>query len=152
MTCRTKKEQKHYQKLWYIAFKKHSATKIEKECAIKELLKFHRIPLTKEQLKLNKNIRSQKYRNQKRLLLSKYVGDKCYFCKYTSRLICHEKNGDKHQDLHSMGRRQLEEYISNNEDKYVRICFKCHKAVHWCLKFLRLKWKDIEKIQILMGT
>ena len=30
-------------------------------------------------------------------------------------------------------------------NKYTRVCFKCHKSVHWCMDKLGMSWEEIEK-------
>lgn len=70
----------------------------------------------------------------------------CLFCGYDKRLICHRKDGNSHEKLSSLGLRALKNELEIGE--YVRVCFKCHKAIHWCMDNLGMRWEDIEKYMV----
>lgn len=38
----------------------------------------------------------------------------------------------------------LKNLVRINKTEYVRLCYKCHKAVHWCMDNLSLNWEKIE--------
>lgn len=38
---------------------------------------------------------------------------------------------------------EKEHQIEMKSGEFVRLCFRCHKAVHWCMKYLGLSWEQI---------
>lgn len=41
----------------------------------------------------------------------------------------------------------LKELKTIDNDSYVRLCYYCHKSVHWCMEVLNISWKEISNIQ-----
>lgn len=50
------------------------------------------------------------------------VGDSCYLCGDTRWWLCHEKYGKKHPSSLT--------YIRNHREDFVRLCPRCHNAIH----------------------
>ena len=102
-------------------------------------------PLTETERKSRQIIcthKKNKVYNSKRIELKrKYLGDECFFCKYTHRLLSHRKDGEKHKLFNFMGMVQLRAALETGQ--YVALCFHCHKAVHWCMGKLGMTWEDI---------
>ncbi|MFH0929457.1 MAG: hypothetical protein V1818_03820 [Candidatus Aenigmatarchaeota archaeon] len=88
---------------------------------------------------------NEKVRARKSSILKERLGDKCYFCLYEKRLTCHRKDGKAHKQFCSMSLGAFKNELDKNADKYVRVCFKCHKAIHWCMDKLKLDWREIER-------
>lgn len=67
------------------------------------------------------------------------LGRKCCICacSETRVLIGHEIHGNSHR-----GNRSYQEYQRRPQD-FVCICRWCHRAVHWCMKYLDMKWTEI---------
>ena len=89
----------------------------------------------------NKRKWNKHTREIKKNLLDKYLGIKCLFCSHKERLIAHRKDGKPHKKLYELSVKSLEKEISKGQ--YVRVCFKCHKAIHWCMKHLNMTWEEI---------
>ena len=88
---------------------------------------------------------SQRLRAQtKRKFLLHYFGDTCKVCKFESRITVHRKDGTSHKDFRNMSWKELNTVVTADSDKYVSMCHKCHKHVHWCMKVIRMNWDDIE--------
>jgi heterodisulfide reductase subunit C len=87
---------------------------------------------------------NMRFKAKKRGIIKEYLGDKCLFCKYMSRLTIHNKKGQPHQRVFEMRLEDMINALKSNE--YVFVCFKCHKSVHWCMKHLHLTWTDIIKL------
>ena len=86
---------------------------------------------------------SRKLKQKKRALTDLIVGGKCIFCKFEKNLICHRKDGQKHDHLKRLKLDEfIEELLSN---QYVRLCLICHKHVHWCMDHLKMDWAEIEQ-------
>ncbi len=89
----------------------------------------------------------RKKRKNLKAFLDELVGRKCYFCGFEHRRIVHTKSGVEHKDFASMTKEELLE-VESHKDDYVCLCFMCHKAVHWCMKHLKLTWKEIEGLVV----
>jgi hypothetical protein len=85
-----------------------------------------------------------KRRKRKAEVVSQCTGVMCLFCGYGKRLIAHRKDGSAHKRFESMG--EKEHRIEMESGAYVRLCFKCHKAVHWCMNHLGLDWNQIVEL------
>lgn len=60
--------------------------------------------------------------------------------------MVHRKDGQTHKKFSLMG---LPEYTRElMTGAYVRVCFRCHKSVHWCMEHLNLTWEDIKELRI----
>lgn len=122
---------KAYKKGWYQRKKAGLPTKITLTL------------LDDEQKRKRKLALKKKTREKKKRLLNEILEDKCFFCGYDQRLICHRKNGEPHIKLSELGLQLLKSEL--NTGGYARVCYKCHKAVHWCKDKLNMCWKDIEQ-------
>ncbi|UCH05385.1 MAG: helix-turn-helix domain-containing protein [Candidatus Thorarchaeota archaeon] len=71
-------------------------------------------------------------------------GDECYFCgpmPAEKRLVIHRKDGESHR----RGILWSEEHLQRMDpDEWQALCQKHHRYVHWAMKYLGLKWNDIE--------
>jgi len=72
-----------------------------------------------------------------------HIGNNCFFCHFEKRLICHRKDGRKHEDILNMKLKQVIKEVKS--DQYVRLCFKCHRHVHWCMEQFDMNWTEIER-------
>lgn len=94
---------------------------------------------TREQkIEIQRNIRKKK-----KELINKILGDRCLICGYNNRLTRHQINGKKHKLFSEMSIKELKKYIEINYIYFVSLCFKCHKHVHWCMKYLGMDWEEI---------
>ena len=77
--------------------------------------------------------------------LMKEIGSSCFFCGYVPKQkqwnLTHRKDGKKHKLFGAMNIKELQEI---NPKEYVRLCGRCHMAVHWCMKYLNMPWGEIE--------
>lgn len=97
--------------------------------------------LTEEEIKEHKKINNQNCRNKKKGIIKKYLGERCVICKYGERLITHRKDNKKHKILMGLSIQNMINELKS--DKYVHVCFHCHKGIHWCIKYLGLSWEEI---------
>ncbi|MBR9682210.1 MAG: hypothetical protein GOV02_00910 [Candidatus Aenigmarchaeota archaeon] len=125
---------KEYKHAWYQRKKEGLPTRTKKLLTEKE---------RKERNLQVKRKSNKKMRMKKGDFLKKKLGDKCHFCGYNERLTCHRKDGKTHKLFSDMSLGALQKEMKN-PDKYIRVCFKCHKAVHWCMKKLNMKWREIQ--------
>lgn len=70
----------------------------------------------------------------------------CFFCKFQPKekgqwTVIHKKDGKEHKIPSSWNIKDLQMI---NPNDYVRLCGRCHVNVHWCMKYLKMNWKDIE--------
>jgi len=72
-----------------------------------------------------------------------HAGTECLFCGYKDRLVTHRKDGQPHKPFHMMGRAEYKIHLESGE--YARVCFHCHKGVHWAMKHLSLTWEEITR-------
>lgn len=85
---------------------------------------------------------------KKQNMIDKAFGIKCFFCyklRGQGKHFTHRKDGAKHAALPKMSVEKLKEEIEKNSMKYVLLCYHCHKSVHWCMKVLKMSWKNIIK-------
>lgn len=69
-------------------------------------------------------------------------GSSCIICgrgKKSSRMICHQKYGKKHNCVNLT-------YAVNHPEEFVRLCYACHKGVHWVMKYFKMTWEGIFSI------
>jgi len=86
-------------------------------------------------------------RRVRRLLeVEENLGKECFFCTFTERLQCHRKDGTPHKRLESMRVSEFTQAMRSGD--FVRLCFRCHKSVHWCMKYLHLSWQEIATIYV----
>ena len=85
--------------------------------------------------------RNNKYRNKKKDIISSYLGDSCFFCDYKRRLVTHRKDGNSHEKLINLKINLLKQELETNN--YVYVCYKCHKAIHWCMIYLGFDWDKL---------
>lgn len=97
--------------------------------------------LTEEEIRERKRQINGLHRKKKREIINKYLGTKCLFCKYERRLITHRKDNKKHIRLMHLSLNNLTKELK--DEKYVYVCYHCHKGVHFCMKYLGLTWEEI---------
>ena len=104
-------------------------------------------PIFTNEERISATLKSRKNANERRRariknFLALIFGDKCFFCGFKHRQLIHKKDGTKHKDFRSMRNEELLE-VKNKKNEYVRVCPKCHKSIHWCMKYLNLTWNEI---------
>lgn len=105
-------------------------------------------PMTDEERKERKRQTSREFSMRKsqerKEAILEFIGRICFFCGVDNierRLSSHRKDGTKHTDFYNMNKEMFNVQVRNNE--YVRVCYKCHKHVHWCMDKLNMTWDDI---------
>jgi len=85
--------------------------------------------------------KQRQYRERKKGEALDLYGRACLVCGYSNvkGLLWHEKSGKSHR-----GRRGYMEALKD-PDKFVLLCYLCHKGVHWCMGWLGWTWERIEK-------
>lgn len=134
MPFKNPKVLKKYQKEWYKRKKEGLPTKTKTN-------------LSPEAVRKNKSLRKKIWNKQNRQtknqIIKKELGNKCLFCGYGLRLVCHRKDGRTHRKFSDLTVEKLQKEVETGN--YVRVCFKCHKAVHWCMERLGLTWDEIKE-------
>ena len=110
-----------------------------------------------QKIKRNEYIKSDKYKNmrcnaqnkrnasKREVLLSK-IGDECLICKFKDRITIHRKDGNNHKDFRDMSWDEINDIVTTDKNKYVSVCYKCHKNIHWCMKYLGMTWNEIYQL------
>lgn len=83
--------------------------------------------------------KQREYRKRKKEKALDLYGRACLLCGYlrVERLLWHDKSGEGHR-----GRPGYIEALKD-PDKFVLLCRVCHAGVHWCMKYLGMKWDEI---------
>ncbi len=82
----------------------------------------------------------KKYRQAIRDKALKMLGNKCFLCERNNKLEFHKKDGQPHNSAKALA-------VLENPKEFVLLCVQpCHRGVHFCMKFLGMKWEDFEKI------
>jgi len=81
-----------------------------------------------------------------RIISKRILGDECCICKSNRSLTVHRKDGFTHRAFELIGVKKFEEELMSGE--YVRLCYSCHKGVHWVMKFFGWQWDTIYKLAI----
>lgn len=80
-------------------------------------------------------------RDVRRSLANSLVGDECLLCGYADRLIIHRMDGEAHKPFASMPDAVFLDNLKSGD--YVRLCFHCHKGVHFCMDKLGMTWNQV---------
>lgn len=93
--------------------------------------------LSDEELRQHKIDYKKKWLQRKREEGNKVFGTICFLCGGNVNLCLHEKSGTPHQ------RSCTERIALKNPDQWVKLCYPCHKAVHWCMEHFKMSWEEI---------
>lgn len=97
--------------------------------------------LPKEERKRRMLERSKKYRKQVEERVNEVLGKECFFCNSKRCLQCHRKDGKPHKNGGNNGKN----IAIKNPKEFVRLCYSCHKGVHWVMKWFNMNWETILK-------
>jgi hypothetical protein len=78
-----------------------------------------------------------KWRQNKREEADKVFGTKCSICNSKINLCLHEKSGKIHNTSCTAS------IALKNPKEWVRLCYPCHKAVHWVMTHFKMSWNEI---------
>lgn len=98
----------------------------------------------------SRNIAAKEWRMKNDIILKRVVdsvvGDSCFFCESVIKLQCHEFRGEKHRKISSITNiDKLKIFLQDGD--FVRLCYKCHMGVHWCMRMFDATWEDILAIK-----
>jgi hypothetical protein len=125
-------DKQNYQKNWMRNKRAGNPTRLTPLLTEEERLK---------RKKLNSKKQGKKLRTKKKLLIRSILGNTCFFCGRPRRLNGHRKDGTNHIRFYDLPFSELEAELKSQ--KYVLLCYECHKGVHWCMKILKMTWEDI---------
>jgi len=108
-----------------------------KECKTKFYSKYEN---RSEKSKESSKRASKRWRKNLNKEVDRLLGDSCRICKRDIKLASHKKDGKEHDT--SGGTNSLQGVIKNPKD-FVRLCYPCHKAVHWIMYYFNMTWEDI---------
>jgi hypothetical protein len=80
-----------------------------------------------------------KWRNNLYSKRDEIFGNKCIICASNRSLVLHRKDGTPHKEDSS----RLIVIAIKNPEEWGRVCYSCHKGIHWCMKFFGWKWEEI---------
>lgn len=138
MVYKDKNKQREYQREWASRKSKGLPTKIVN------------LPLkTEAEKKERKRKYTIDYAKRVKIIRDKLVNDlmgtKCYFCESKINMALHRKDGMDHKRISMINNTSLVREMLESGD-YVRLCYACHKSVHWCMEKLSLSWDNIVKL------
>jgi hypothetical protein len=135
--CRDKQKQREYQREWAR----------RKRAGLPTAWKNQKIltPVERKEYQLNY---SREYKRRHRELAAKIFGENCLFCgagttKDGRSNALHEKHGNPHLDTDTAG------LAIRNPENWVRLRYRCHNAVHWCMKYFGMSWEEIRNKAII---
>lgn len=88
-------------------------------------------------VRLNSKDYNNKWRNKKRREAEEVFGRECKLCHGKVNLCYHKKDGKPH--IHWLACI----LALKNPNDWVRLCYPCHKSVHWCMKHFKMSWEEI---------
>ncbi len=99
--------------------------------------------LTDEERRKRKNKSSRKSRIKTRIKQNKQIdellGTSCIICDRDYKLISHRKDGISHNSNGYMMRKD----VLKHPEEFVRLCYGCHKGIHWVMTYFGLTWGEI---------
>ena len=107
--------------------------------------------LTPEERKKRRRESHQKSCAKARKKADEVFGTKCCLChnrKTNRTLVLHEIHGKPHGDACSAFKA-----LKKPQD-WRRLCYSCHKSVHWVMRYFGMTWEEIEakfRLQIPCG-
>ena len=92
---------------------------------------------------MNANIKNKLLtRDLRRDHIALTLGTSCFFCSEADcNLATHRKDGRRHKKFSDMGIAWLRQEVTVGN--YVRLCYPCHKGVHWAMEYLGMNWEQI---------
>ena len=93
-------------------------------------------------IKYNKEYKKRE-RERKETLVREVLGAICCICGRPSGMpfATHRRDGSSHEKLNIMPYKKFEKEIKSG--RYVRVCYACHKSVHWIMKYFMMTWEEI---------
>ena len=85
-----------------------------------------------------------------RRLIDQKLGDTCFICGGRVNLAAHRIDGKRHTKLLSLSLKTVQKQLDSG--LYVRLCYACHKATHWCMTRLGFTWEKIVDLYWLHGA
>lgn len=87
----------------------------------------------------------QRVRKARRQHIGQELGIACCICGKTDvNLATHRKDGKPHKRLSCQGIGWIRTEVT--AANYARLCYPCHKGVHWVMDFLDMSWDDVVRI------
>jgi len=99
-----------------------------------------KVLLTPEERKRNKLENTKRHRIKIKNEMEKLLGSQCMICKSKQSLMAHEIYGSSHNG-HNSG--MLFADALDRPQDFIRLCYSCHKGVHWVMKWFNMSWDDI---------
>lgn len=81
----------------------------------------------------------KKYRDNLYKQREQIFGNKCVICGSKRSLVLHRKDGTPHKEDSS----RLIVIAIKNPEEWKRVCYRCHKGIHFCMKFFGWSWEEI---------
>lgn len=111
---------------------------------LKARVRFFHAPLMTTQVAKRASQRASKRRvaEARRLHIQQALGACCWVCAKTDvNLASHRKDGRSHKKFAQQGIAWVRAEVTS--ERYVRLCYPCHKGVHWAMDHLGMSWDDI---------
>lgn len=94
-------------------------------------------------IKATKQKLNAKYKQERRDIINEVIGNKCLICGGIYYLTAHEIYGNKHLSFWNCTKEELKTMV--NSGNFVRVCYTCHKHIHWMMKYLKMRWQEINE-------
>lgn len=78
----------------------------------------------------------KRYKEERRKKALCLLGGRCFFCGRIRKLRFHKKDGKPHSSDAVL-------LVLKNPEGWVLLCYSCHIAVHFCMKWLSMAWDEI---------
>ena len=127
MPFKDKEKEKEYRRQWYLRKKIGSPTRLYK-------------PFTEEERKEGRRIARNKYYYKQREKMEKLLGKQCVVCSGLTNLCCHKIDLAEHKKPSNDGFKD----VIKNPETYLRLCYACHKGIHFAIEYLNLSWEYIK--------
>jgi hypothetical protein len=127
---------KKYQREWY-----------KNKCLGLPTRKPNKINIIQDPEKFKAIKRERCKRSRKKLELrekeqiGQLIGFKCCLCGSERRITSHRKNGIPHSPNSNAEQRRKD--VLAHPEEFVRVCYGCHKGIHWVMKWFNMSWEEI---------
>ena len=138
-----------YQREWARRKRLGINTKIVNNHKYKSTVEEKRLRAEERRLLMTPEERNSRQEREKRRFLEKrkqlkdkldqLLGKKCGICGSDFSFVTHEIHGIPHV---GNGSDQFVDAFVRPED-FVRLCYPCHKGVHWVMKWFNMSWGEI---------
>jgi hypothetical protein len=127
MPFKNRQKQREYQREWIKRKRAGLPTKT-------------RNPSSQEERKKKMLIYRKKYYLKRKRQAEELLGNQCSICGRKENLVMHKKDGKSHSEKTQLW---IWNQIIKNPSEWIRLCHRCHTAIHWIMEYFGWKWEKI---------